>query len=116
MARLMFLLAPAFLVGCFEELACDTSLASSVTVSVLHADQSLATSEGATYSVDGSPEAPCDSLDAFGGEYVCGYEETGRFDIWVDLGGGEVVHESLEVFLRPDGCHVDSQFIEIYVD
>ena len=104
------------LAACWEDLGtCDTSMASSVTVSVLHSDTSLAESSGATYAVDGGAEAPCDPLDDFGGEYVCGYEETGLFDIWVDL-GDEVVHESLEVSLRPDGCHVDSQFIEIYVD
>ena len=115
MPRLLLVsLVSVLAIACFEESLCGLSAASSVTVSVRHADGTLATTDDATYTVDGSAEAPCDPLDDFGGEYVCGWEESGWFEIEVHV-GGDVFTDALEVPLRADGC-VDSQFIDIVID
>lgn len=91
---------------------CDMSAASSVTVSVVDSAGSLISADDVTYEVDGLAEVSCDPLDGSGQEWVCGYEETGDFLIRAYVGGG-VFDASISVGMRPDGCHVDSQFIEI---
>jgi hypothetical protein len=95
--------------------ACDSSAFSSVTVSVVDSGGFLVSADDVTYEVDGLDEVSCDPLDGSGQEWVCGYEETGDFLIRVYV-GSEVYDASLSVGMRPDGCHVDSQFIDVTVN
>ncbi|TNE85040.1 MAG: hypothetical protein EP330_26925 [Deltaproteobacteria bacterium] len=107
----------AVAVGC-DELpsgSCDTSAASSVTVSVVDGTGNLTPADDVTYDVDNLGEVGCDPLDADGYEWVCGYEETGEFLILAYV-GSSVYDATVSVGMRADGCHVESQFIDITVN
>lgn len=111
----VFLLVTA--VGCdvlTDGGGCDMSAASSVTVSVVDGSGALAPADDVTYDVDGLGEVGCENFDGVGEEWICGYEETGDFTIRAYV-GSDVYTGNITVGMRPDGCHVDSQFIDITV-
>lgn len=101
----------ALATACLPQGACDDSARSSVTVSVVDAGGALYAPDRVTYSVDDSEESDCEDLGD-GSEFVCGWEEVGRFTIRV-YEGDDSVSESTSVDLTEDGCHVDSVFMEI---
>ena len=101
----------ALATACLPPAGCDDSARSSVTVSIVDASGALYAPERVTYAVDDSDETDCEDLGD-GTEFVCGWEETGRFTIRV-YEGENSVSESTSVTLTEDGCHVESVFLEV---
>lgn len=99
------------LAACDGGLACDESAAYSVTVSVFDSAGDPYAPDEVTYEVDGSAETSCEPISR-GTEFLCGIEEIGTFTIRV-YDPGLVAEEQLDVDLGPDGCHVDSVFLDI---
>lgn len=115
MRRLLTILGlVGILAGC-ESVPCDESgAASSVTVSVFDASGNAYPPDDVTYSVDGGSERSCDDLGD-GTEFVCGWDETGDFTITV-YDGGMTWTEQVEVGSSFDGCHAQSEFVDIWLE
>jgi hypothetical protein len=91
------------LAGCTEvEKICTDDARASLVVSV---EDSLGPVEGLTveYAVDGGDFEACG--DDGGGDYICGMELSGLFEVRIDAEGYELFEGELEVLMDEDGCH-----------
>lgn len=95
------------LVGCTtaEKICTDDARASLI----VEVSDSLGPVEGLTveYAVDGGDFEACGE-DA-GGEYICGMEQVGLFEVVIDAEGYELFEGEIEVFLDADECHPEME-------
>lgn len=103
--------------GCYlPGRACTDLLVYSVEVTVFDAEGQPYVPDEVTYTVDGSPERPCEQglpEEEYGHQFACGGDEDGDFVIRVIDEGEVLAEEALHLHRTPDRCHVVPQAIEI---
>lgn len=98
------------MLGCVEEeIACSTEMRSSVSVQVRDESGALIPDTSLSYTVDGGTSAPCESWTE--GEWVCGWEQAGSFEITASAPGFDP--KVLQVDVEADVCHVISEVVEV---
>jgi hypothetical protein len=107
--------ALGFMMACDTMPGCEFSTVASVTVSVVDPSGVPVAPESVTFSVDGSADAACESLGVDGSEFICGWEVDGDFVITVAYLGDQF-SDAVTVGMSLDGCHVQSEFVEIEVN
>lgn len=82
---------------------CTAMAAASVNMTVQDEASAPIADADATYSVDGAEAEPCEHM--VGGDYVCGWERAGSFEIRVQREGFAEAVEQVEV--KAGECHVE---------
>ena len=97
------------LVACPTGGACTTEAVASVTVTVINSYGEVAVDAEVAYRLDDGAEIhDCEELED---TWVCGWEQAGRFEIFVTLVGHIDASEAVEV---PDGdCQVEGQAVTV---
>jgi hypothetical protein len=98
------------MLGCVEEeIVCTTEMRSSVSLLVHDDSGAVIPDTTVSYTVDGGVSKPCESWTA--GEWVCGWEEAGSFEITAVAPGFDP--KVVEVVVEADVCHVISQVADV---
>lgn len=98
------------MLGCVEEkIACTTEARSSVSLQVRDESGAIIPDSSLSFTVDGGAATPCESWTE--GEWACGWEQAGSFEITASAPGFEP--QVLEVEVEADVCHVITEVVEV---
>lgn len=104
------MIALLLLAACdLEGVACTTDFRTSVTVTVASDSALPLENVVGSYTVDGGPEKPCESIAD--GEFWCGGEEAGHFEITFSADNAAPVTHELDV--AADECHVIGETLAV---
>lgn len=106
----------AALGGCAADLMCTEEIRQSVTMTVSRADGGPVEDIVVHYRVDHGPlrEASCfPDADGYCSQWVAGEEEEGLFQIEATTPTGTAMTHT---YVTNDGCHVETQQLELIID